>query len=160
MSKAKKADAKSRPQSRKLIDNMLAERQQMLVLLWELSKLDSPTVDQPMLDALEEFQQILVDYIAAGHFGLYQRIVEGNERRQPVLDTAREIYTRIEQSTDLAVEFTERYSGAETLTIREKLMKDLSQLAEELSTRIELEDRLIMAMLGTDYAIPEARPGT
>lgn len=158
MTKKSDNQARSRPQSRKLIDNMLTERQQMLVLLWELSKLDFDTVDQPMLDTLEDFKEIMVDYIAAGHFGLYQRITEGNERRQAVLNTARDIYPRIEQSTDIAVEFTERYDGAEDDTIRGKLASDLSRLGEEITTRIELEDKLILAMLGNDYAIPEVRP--
>lgn len=158
MSRTDNDEKKSRPQSRKLIDSMLTERQQMLVLLWELSKLDFGDVDQPMLDTLEDFQEILVDYIAAGHFGLYQRIVEGNERRQEVLNTARDIYPQIEQSTDIAVEFSERYEGADDQTIQSKLAQDLSQLGEQITTRIELEDRLIIAMLGSGYTIPEARP--
>ena len=75
---SKQADpAQARAQTRKLIEDMLKERQQMLVLLWELSKLDLHTVDQPVLEMLDEFEDLLVDYIAAGHFGLYQRIAEG-----------------------------------------------------------------------------------
>ena len=46
----------------------------MLVLLWKLSKLDFAKVDQNIRETLEEFQELLVDYIATGHFGLYQRI--------------------------------------------------------------------------------------
>lgn len=145
-----------RPRSRKLIEDMLAERQQMLVLLWELSKLDTTTTDTAMREALDEFHEILVDYIAAGHFGLYQRISEGNERRKPVLDTAREIYPRIAKTTDIAVEFSEKYDGADAKAIRTSLTTDLSTLAEEITTRIELEDQLILAMLGEQYAIPGA----
>ena len=70
------------------------------------------TIDETVNDTLEDFQEILVDYIAAGHFGLYQRIAEGNERRTAVVDTAREIYPRIARSTEMAVEFTERYEDA------------------------------------------------
>ena len=44
------------------------------------------TADKPVKDLLGEFNSVLVDYIAAGHFSLYQRIVEGNERRQAVGD--------------------------------------------------------------------------
>lgn len=143
-----------RPRSRKLIEDMLAERQQMLVLLWELSKLDASEADQAMRETLEDFHEILVDYIAAGHFGLYQRISEGSERRQPVLDTAREIFPRIARTTDMAVEFSEKYDGADAKTIGAGLMSDLSVLAEEITTRIELEDRLILAMLGEQYDIP------
>ena len=146
--------AESRPRSRKLIEDMLQERQQMLVLFWELSKFDFKTIDETVNDTLEDFQEILVDYIAAGHFGLYQRIAEGNERRTAVVDTAREIYPRIARSTEMAVEFTERYEDAAPEVIEEKLARDLSVLGEEVITRIELEDKLIAAMLGTEYQIP------
>ena len=102
MSKAPAGGAQARSQTRKQIDDMLTERQQMLVLLWELSKLGLDTIDEPVLELLEDFQELLVDYIAAGHFGLYQRLNEGTERRQPVLDIAREIYPRIARTTDVA----------------------------------------------------------
>lgn len=148
------ASTSERPRSRKLIEDMLQQRQQMLVLLWELSKLDFAKVDQNIRETLEEFQEILVDYIATGHFGLYQRISEGTERRQSVLETAREIYPRITKTTDVAVEFTDKYEALDAPVIEARLTTDLSTLAEEIATRIELEDRLILAMLGTEYIIP------
>ncbi|MEX2482393.1 MAG: Rsd/AlgQ family anti-sigma factor [Gammaproteobacteria bacterium] len=147
--------AQARPQTRKRIDDMLAERQQMLVLLWELSKLDLDTIDEPVLKLLEDFEELLVDYIAAGHFGLYQRLGEGTERRQPVLDVAREIYPRIARSTDVAIDFSERYDNPAAAPLRTRLPSDLSRLGEELATRIELEDRLILAMLGSDFPVPQ-----
>lgn len=146
--------AVTRPRSRKLVENMLKERQQMLVLLWELSKLDLSASDDSTQETLEDFQEILVDYIAAAHFGLYQRIADGSERRQAVLDVAREIYPRIARSTDLAVEFTEKHDAARPDADRAALAADLSTLAEELDSRIELEDRLIQALLGEEFAIP------
>ena len=150
------ASSNPRPRSRKLIEDMLRERQQMLVLLWELSKLDLAAVDQTIRETLDDFLEIVVDYIAAGHFSLYQRISEGKERRQTVLDTGREIYPRIAKTTDMAVEFTEKYDKAESRVIQGQLTNDLSTLAEEITTRIELEDQLILAMLGEEYSIPES----
>ena len=126
----------------------------MLVLLWELSKLDFAKVGQNIRETLEEFQELLVDYIATGHFGLYQRISEGTERRQGVLETAREIYPRIAKTTDVAMEFADKYETLDTSVIQARLTTDLSTLAEEIATRIELEDRLILAMLGNEYTIP------
>lgn len=154
MAESEFARTDKRPRSRKLIEDMLRERQQMLVLLWELSKLDLSRTDPSNKETLDEFHEILVDYIAAGHFGLYQRISEGKERRQPVLDTAREIFPRIARTTDMAVEFSEKYEGAKPEAVQSGLMADLSVLAEEITTRIELEDKLIFAMLGEEYAIP------
>ena len=156
MPESKNAAKAARPRSRKLIEDMLQERQQMLVLLWELSKLDLARLDDATRQTLEDFQEILVDYIAAAHFGLYQRIAEGNERRQAVLDIAREIYPRIARSTDIAVEFTEKYDSPDADTVTTKLAGDLSLLGEELTSRIELEDRLIQAMVGGDFRIPKA----
>lgn len=158
MPQASETDPRRREQTRKLIEDMLKERQQMLVLLWELSKLDFATVDAPTLEMLQDFQEVLVDYIAAGHFGLYQRISEGTERRKAVLDVAREIYPRVATTTDVAVEFTERYERPDEALVRDKLTHDLSVLGEMFSNRLELEDRLILAMLGNDYQLPQ-NPG-
>lgn len=156
MPNSKKPAAAPRPRSRKLVEDMLQERQQMLVLLWELSKLDLQHPDEQTREMLEDFQEILVDYIAAAHFGLYQRVAEGNERRQAVLDVAREIYPRIAASTDLAVEFTEKYDGTAERRDTAALASDLSRLAEELTTRIDLEDRLILALVGGDFPLPRS----
>jgi regulator of sigma D len=154
MTKKSEATHHPRTKTRHLIEGMLEERKRMLVLLWELAKLDLHHIDDQTKEMLEDFLEILVDYIAAGHFGLYQRIVEGNERRTSVLKTAAEIYEQIQDSTDLAVEFSERYESADTETLNRRLAGDLSKLAERITTRIELEDQLILAMLGQDYAIP------
>jgi regulator of sigma D len=147
-------DGNPRPQTQKLIDDLLLQRQRMLVLLWELSKLDSNEIDNAIKDVLNDFLEILVDYIASGHFGLYRRIAEGTERRSPVLETARELYPRISQTTDIAVDFSERYEDADDGRLRSHLTADLSTLGEEVTTRIELEDQLILAMLGPNYPIP------
>ena len=126
----------------------------MLVLLWQLSKLDANDIDSDMKDTLNDFLEILVDYIASGHFGLYRRISEGKERRYPVVATAKEIYPRISQTTDVAMDFSDRYESADDNRLRTHLTEDLSTLGEEVTTRIELEDQLIIAMLGPDYTIP------
>lgn len=130
----------------------------MLVLLWELSKIDAHEIDSTLKDLLNDFLEILVDYIASGHFGLYRRIAEGKERRHPVVATAQEILPQISQTTDIAIDFSDRYEVANDARLSENLAADLSLLAEQVTTRIELEDRLILALLGPDYAIPAASP--
>jgi len=151
-------ESNPRPRTRKLIDDLLRQRQEMLVLLWELSKLDARDVDNTFKDLLEDFLEILVDYIASGHFGLYRRIAEGKERRYPVVETAQEIYPRISRTTDIAIDFSDRYETANDDRLGASLAQDLSTLGEEVTTRIELEDKLILAMLGPEYAIPAAAP--
>ncbi len=138
--------------SRQLVDRMLAERQQVLVLMCEVLGLKPFSADKPVRDLVSEFNSVLVDYIAAGHFGLYQRIVEGTERRNAVLVKASKVYARIAQSTDAAVDFNDRYGGTWNFHLLDTLAGDLSALGEKLATRIDLEDQIIVAMLGEDAA--------
>jgi len=130
-----------------LIDNMLNERKQLLALLLQTSKLKLGNADGPDKDLLEEFCQVLVDYIAAGHFGLYERISQGKERRRPIADMARTLYPKIEQSTQVALEFSSKYNSERKKTGLNNLHIDLSILGEALTTRIEMEDQLISRIL-------------
>ena len=135
--------------TRALIDKMLSERQNMLVLFERLAGV-APYADEKMPDneLLEEFSQILVDYIASGHFGLYERIIEGTERRRGVVKLAEELYPRIANTTQVAVEFNDVYEKTTGSTVSEEVTRMLSKLGEELAVRIELEDQLISEMLG------------
>jgi len=133
--------------SQELIQHMLKERNQLLSLLLQVSS-DSSADKSSQLDIdLEEFVQVLVDYIAAGHFGLYERISEGKERRKAVSELAIEIYPRIEQSTQVALAFDEKYNPDNESRTLDHFPQDISMLGEELTTRIELEDRLIKLMI-------------
>ncbi len=133
--------------SNELIEHMLKERNQLLSLMLQVSS-DNSQEKSAQIDAdLEEFIQVLVDYIAAAHFGLYERIVEGKERRKAVSDLAIDIYPRIEQTTQIALAFDEKYNPDNEERKLNHLAEDLSKLGEELTTRIELEDQLIQLLL-------------
>ena len=136
--------------SQALIEHMLKERNQLFSLLLQVSAEDSEDTAAEPVSNLEEFVQVLVDYIAAGHFGLYQRIAEGTERRKAVAELAVKIYPRIERTTEVALAFDEKYNPENSNKDLNQLPQDLSLLGEELSTRIELEDQLINSILGRD----------
>lgn len=139
--------ADRRTATREMVDKLLAERQETLVLMCRVGGLEPYTHDKPVQDELRDFCQLLVDYMAAGHFGLYQRITEGRERRRGVLEQAQAIYPDIVASTDRAVAFNDKYAEPEQAVIEGDLAGDLSRLGEEIANRIELEDKLIEAML-------------
>ena len=99
--------------------------------------------------ALQELLNIMVDYMAMGHFTVYQRIIEGKERRGAVQEAAEIAYPGIGETTDVMVEFNDTYenftgSAEEQKQIRE----DLSKLGEMLAIRGELEDEILNALLG------------
>lgn len=137
-----------RSRSAELIGNMLKERRQLLALLFQITDLDGHELKDSDREAFDEFCQVLVDYIAAGHFGLYARISEGNERRKSVSDLAVKIYPRIEQTTEAALAFNERFDPNKADAMDFSGIEEiLSSLAENITTRIELEDQLISKML-------------
>lgn len=140
-----------RVRTRALIEKMLTERREVLVMLLRVSGVEPYGEGAPVASTLHEFRQLLTDYIASAHFGLYARIVEGTERRQPVVDIARRSYTEIARTTETAIAFADKYEGLEAgddAPLPAQLHSDLSRLGETLARRIELEDELITAMLG------------
>ncbi|VAW71568.1 hypothetical protein MNBD_GAMMA10-2787 [hydrothermal vent metagenome] len=141
-----------RARTRKEIKQLISERNEVLSLYCSLAGCDgnkAVAADDIDIDTLQEFCQLLIDYIATGHFELYRRISEGKERRQEILKLTNTIYPRIEKTTVLAVEFNDIYDGGNNFTdeLKNQLPGKLSSLGEELATRIELEDQLINTLL-------------
>jgi len=127
------------------IDKLVAERTEMLTLFCRVAGLEPFEHLRgkiPAKELLQEFCQVLVDYLAAGHFSLYERIANGTERRRGVADQAAQIYPLIADSTQAALDFNDKYDG-QHFEIAMSFHKDLSKLGEILASRIEMEDRLI-----------------
>ncbi len=146
-----------RARTRKEIKQLINERNEVLALYCNLAGCDGSkarAAEEIDTETLQEFCQLLIDYIATGHFELYSRISEGKERRQEIIKLANTIYPRIERTTALAVEFNDTFDGGNNLSgeLLNKLPQQLSDLGEELATRIELEDQLINTILSpTSY---------
>lgn len=130
-----------------MISNMLDERQQLLSLLLQVSKIEPDNPPESDLDLLNEFCQVLVDYIASGHFGLYERIIEGRERRKKVSAVAMNIFPKIDETTQTVLKFNEKYAPDKATRDFSAIQQDLSRLGEDLTSRIELEDRLINELI-------------
>jgi len=87
---------------------------------------------------------ILVDYISAGHFEVYEHLLrEADAFQQDGVSLLARYYPAIERSTEVSLSFSDKY--VETRNYRE-LSRDLSRLGEALEARFEAEDSLIEAM--------------
>ncbi|MEE9319420.1 MAG: Rsd/AlgQ family anti-sigma factor [Granulosicoccus sp.] len=134
------------------IESLIKLRQEMVVSYCQLSGVSSfekRDVEQHSIepDKLRSFCQVMVDYTAMGHFEVYQRIIEGNERRSAVKEVAREVYPAIAETTDYLVDFNDKYdafdgSGDDV----DMLAGDLSRLGEVIAVRGDLEDQLLAAL--------------
>lgn len=136
-----------RTTGRQSVGRLLVERQEMLVLFCRVAGLDPFKHTVVPGEVLQEFCQVLVDYMAATHFLLYARIIDGTERRLAVRTQAEELYPRIEACTETAIYFNDKYDCSDHAWDLTDLSQDLSMLGEALASRIELEDILITAML-------------
>ncbi|HEB95322.1 MAG TPA: sigma D regulator [Sedimenticola thiotaurini] len=136
-----------RVRTREMVDKWLQERQEMLVLYCQLAGLEPYTPDKPNKQLLADFCQVLVDYVAFGHFEVYERISRGEERRQQVKRVAEEVYPKIAATTDTVVAFNDKYDASGDNGMLDRLDDDLSQLGAELAVRIEAEDRVVQALL-------------
>lgn len=129
------------------ITELLEERQEVLVGYCELAALEAGGAELPdILASLKQFNQMLVDYTALGHFEIYQRIMDGKERRESIKAIADEIYPIISRTTDYIVEFNDKYEGADEVDSIAPLADDLSLLGEAMASRIEKEDKLLREM--------------
>lgn len=141
------AYAEKRIYTRDQVSKLLDERQEMLVLFCQLAGLDPYHSSAPIEHQLRAFCQKMIDYIAAGHFAIYDRLLNGGERRHPVLEVAARVYSSIEDTTDIAVAFNDKYDEHDHLLDFSNLQNDLAMLGEALSNRADYEDRLIDALI-------------
>ncbi len=140
-----------RARTRKEIKQLIAERNNVLSQYYNLASAvdQNPGSDEETLELLQEFCQDLVDYLATGHFEIYRRIEEGEERRTDIVSLADKIFNKFAETTQVAVAFNDLYDTSDNFDpeVLNQLPDQLSRLGEELATRIDLEDRFINTLL-------------
>jgi len=138
---------KERNQTNNLIEELLQERKQVWALYCEVAGLGDGKSKKPMEQLVEDFCQLSIDYISLGHFGVYQRILNGSERRKAIVKAAERIYPNLSKATEAVLDFNDKYQTLTPAMILNELSDDLSILGEQLANRIELEDELLGEML-------------
>ncbi|PKM29330.1 MAG: sigma D regulator [Gammaproteobacteria bacterium HGW-Gammaproteobacteria-11] len=127
----------------KLIDAWLAERKQLITEYNQLHDRSAP--DQHPDTALASFCDVLVDYMSAGHFEIYEQLIREAEdfKDQRGLDLAKQLYPRIETITEQAVAFNDLYADTQAVADEAQMQARLNSLGAMLHERFELEDCLI-----------------
>lgn len=129
-----------------MVRKLTEERAEVLALFCRVAGLSPFDKTKDKRALLQEFCQMLVDYVAAGHFSLYERIAAGRERRKEVAMLAEKLYPDIIETTDSVLDFNDKYDCGDHCEMGDALDDDLSKLGEILASRIELEDQLLRAI--------------
>jgi len=140
------ATVERRSQSHRAIQKLVDHRTQMLSLYGELAAHRPYTGDgnfEYINNLVQRFCQALIDYTADAHFRLYRFVDNNKERRATVSNVAEKVYPYIEESTQLILDFNDKYDSDDKQKDLSSLERDLSLLGEKLADRIEQEDRLV-----------------
>ncbi|MBV1916013.1 MAG: sigma D regulator [Pseudomonadales bacterium] len=130
----------------KLIERWLNERQELILLYVAIDGLRQFTPKgTPIGVKVQAFCQVLMDYVSAGHFEVYDRLISETKGGRAGTDKMLlGFLSGIQRSTDMAITFNEIYDSDQHCD--EELMslpEDLSKLGELLAERFDLEDQLV-----------------
>ncbi len=125
-----------------IIDRWLNGRQELIVLYCSINGMDQFDDDKrPVSRKLNELCQLLVDYVSAGHFEVYEQLIqEAIDFDDGSIKYAQSMLPAIEKNTSRCLEFND---NCEALCNIQKLQDALSTLGETLEERFDLEDQLI-----------------
>ncbi|MDX1594244.1 MAG: Rsd/AlgQ family anti-sigma factor [Gammaproteobacteria bacterium] len=129
--------------AQQMVRELLEERRELLVHLNRLAGTAPGEAKRaPDPKQLQRFCQLLVDYAATGHFGLYETIRNDSNCQEGVWEQARSLYAEVAATTDALLGFNDKYNCEDHCALGPDLSDDLSAVGEVLATRIELEDRI------------------
>lgn len=122
-----------------LLDRWLKERTDLIHAFQIASERPEDDVD---IQPLAKFCNILVDYVSAGHFEVFQKLVAEAKSFEDDkhLDEAAELFPQISATTEVALQFNDHFEEAKD---KLALELELATMRDVLATRFALEDRLI-----------------
>lgn len=132
------------------IDRWLHERQQLLIDFCQLAGFapyEREKTALPENSEITQFCQHMVDYVSAGHFEIYDQIIR-NSKQAPAStrELADDLFPLIIDTTEIALDFNDRYGSLSESTSLPNFDNDLSELGEALELRMEFEDRLLATL--------------
>jgi regulator of sigma D len=131
-----------------LVKAWLDERQQLIVLLCTLQGIRGLGSGLPQHTQLQQFCQLLMDYISAGYFEVYRELVNEARhfhRENPSL--TQHILRQLDNSTDEALAFNADFDNpAHIAEHQDQLPQRISHLMQSLEERFALEDQLILSI--------------
>ena len=129
-----------------LLTRWLKERRQVLGRYTEIAvALDSNPQSRALAQQQNRLCEILVDYVSAGHFEVFNQLLNEAETFADGSEAlAEQLIPAIGDTTEVILAYEEKYAGGQLNP--DTLKRDLSALGEVLESRFVLEDRLIAGL--------------
>lgn len=131
-----------------IIDKWLKERQELIVQFCDITATNDALDSESKFGKFKSLCQILVDYVSAGHFEVYEQLLnEAREFDDGGVELAGKLIPRIQKTTEYALDFNDRFDNVDKVDDGlNKLGLDMAELGQVLEERFELEDALIEAL--------------
>ena len=135
----------------KILDSWLQQRQELIVEFCTISGVhDSSSMHvKDTAEGLRHFCELMVDYISAGHFEVYDHLIQEAEEFNDGkgLEVARRLYPEVSKTTEVALAFNDSFDASfANDAVNPQLARELSLLGETLVSRFELEDQLVESL--------------
>ena len=126
-----------------LVRRWLQERQSLIVLMMGLTD-PVPGDSVPLAERLQAFCEVLMDYVSAGYFEVYDELLaEGEAQGRSVLAAGQALFQQLQPSLDAIMTFNDLHEAPEDDNRLAGLPQELSRLGLVLEERFQLEDRMI-----------------
>lgn len=141
-----------------LLTRWLKERRAVLGKYTEIVvMLDSLPDDDSVATRQQVFCDLLVDYVSAGHFEVFHKLLnEAESFGDGSGALAEKIMPAIGDTTEFILAYEEKYSA--TNGHQNKLKRDLAALGELLESRFTMEDQLIAGLHSQHRRLVEQAP--
>lgn len=146
-----------------LVQRWLAERQALIGAWTALQEAQRGNAAPATLSVrLKAFCEILMDYVSAGHFEVYDELLAEAERRDDgPAPASQALLARVQATTDAVIRFNDLCEDPHDAAALAHLPRELPILGLELESRFQTEDRLLALLhdsAGTAAATADDRP--
>lgn len=127
----------------KIIERWLEERRELLAKYCDLTEvIDVSDNAVKHVEELQEFCELMVDYISVGHFEIFDQLHKEGQLFEDAsgLDKEPNLLEKIQTTTEYILDFNDKYLSSHDLDAR---IIDLASLGEIFAQRFGLEDKLI-----------------
>lgn len=141
-----------------LVGRWLQERRD-LIEAWTRLQEQAGQAEPGLPEAVEAFCELLMDYVSAGHFEIYDELIAAAERQHPLDAGARQaLLERLQATTDAAIRFNDLCDNPGDPALPALLPRELPILGLELESRFQTEDRLVAQLhQEVDAGLPPRR---